>query len=48
MFTDFVDECRAGVAARKGGYRLGATSSLMINHTSPNVVEEVKRVAVAA
>ncbi|GHJ85999.1 hypothetical protein NliqN6_2401 [Naganishia liquefaciens] len=48
MFTDFVDECRAGVAARKGGLQLGATSSLMINHTSPKVLDEVKRVAVSA
>ncbi|KAJ9123237.1 hypothetical protein QFC22_001432 [Naganishia vaughanmartiniae] len=48
MFTDFVDECRAEAVAKKGGYQVGAKSSLMINHTSPNVVEEVKRVAVAA
>ena len=40
MFTDFVDECRAGA---KGG-----KSSLMINKTNSSVVDAVKEVAVNA
>lgn len=46
MFSDFVSECRADVNAKKG--LTGSSDSLMINHTPPEAVEAVKRVAVSA
>ena len=44
MFTDFVDECRAGSKAGNKGGR----GSLMINKSNPAVVDAVKEVAVTA
>ena len=45
MFTDFVDECRAG---SKNGNKGAVRSSLMINKTKSSVVDAVKQIAVNA
>jgi hypothetical protein len=44
MFTDFVDECRAGSKAGNKGGR----GSLMVNKSDSAVVDAVKEVAVTA